>query len=126
MQGTQKYVWVAYLVLTWVVWETLARLLGGAAYFAGVSDPALIGSQFPLTRAIALLVSLGGLAFAIKNPRAFEFSNDVVGELKKVTWPDRQQTQRSTVVVIVTTLIIAFILGFFDFVWAELTGLIYS
>ena len=38
----------------------------------------------------------------------------------------RKDTQTATVVVIVTTLIIAAILGVFDLVWAKLTGLIYS
>jgi len=35
-----------------------------------------------------------------------EFSNDVVKELKKVSWPTREQLKESTIVVIVTTLII--------------------
>lgn len=126
MQGTQKYVWVTYMLLALVVWKTFSLALGGIAYFAGLSDPALLGSQFTLTTLVGLVVALGGLAYAVKNPRAWEFSNDVVNELKKVTWPEKQQMQRSTVVVIVTTLIIAFILGLFDFVWGELTGLIYS
>jgi preprotein translocase subunit SecE len=114
------------MLLALVVWKTLSLALGGIAYFAGLSDPALLGSQFTLTTLVGLVVALGGLAYAVKNPRAWEFSNDVVNELKKVTWPEKQQMQRSTVVVIVTTLIIAFILGLFDFVWGELTGLIYS
>lgn len=126
MHGTQKYVWVAYLVVGWVLWETVARLLGGIAFFAGISDPPLIGSQFPVSRLVGLLIAIGAFVFAAKNPRAWEFSNDVVNELKKVTWPERRELQRSTVVVIITTLIIAFILGLFDFAWAELTGLIYS
>lgn len=126
MQGTQKYVWVAYMLLALVVWKTLSLSLGGIAYFAGLSDPALLGSQFTLTTLIGLVIAIGGIVYAVKNPRAWEFSNDVVNELKKVTWPEKQQMQRSTVVVIITTLIIAFILGLFDFVWGELTGLIYS
>lgn len=126
MQGTQKYVWVTYMLLALVVWKTFSLALGGIAYFAGLSDPALLGSQFTLTTLIGFVIALGGLVYGVKNPRAWEFSNDVVTELNKVTWPEKQQMQRSTVVVIVTTLIIAFILGLFDFVWGELTGLIYS
>ncbi|NJK89051.1 MAG: preprotein translocase subunit SecE [Myxococcales bacterium] len=109
-----------------MVWKTLSLLLGGIAYFSGVSDPAIIGSQFPLSALIAFVLSAVAVVVAVRHPRAYEFSNDVVSELNKVTWPERAETQRSTVVVIVTTLIISFLLGVFDFVWAELTGLIYS
>jgi len=126
VQGTQKYVWVAYMLLALVVWTTLSKLLGGIAYFSGISDPAILGSQFTASTLVALVIAVGGLAYAVKNPRAYEFSNDVVNELKKVTWPERRELQRSTVVVIITTLIIAFMLGLFDFAWAEITGLIYS
>jgi len=126
VQGTQKYVWVAYLLLALVVWKTFSLTLGGIAYFAGLSDPALLGSQFTLTTLIGFVIAVGAVVYAVKSARAWEFSNDVVNELKKVTWPEKQQLQRSTVVVIVTTLVIAFILGLFDFVWGELTGLIYS
>jgi preprotein translocase subunit SecE len=42
------------------------------------------------------------------------FLTDVRVELKKVTWPNRQDTLSSTVVVIVVVFIISFYLGFID------------
>ncbi len=126
MQGNIKYVYVAYTVGALVLWMTLSRLLSSIAYLSGVSDPALLGSQFPLSSAIAFLVSVGGLIYVARNAKITQFGIDVVVELRKVTWPEWPETQRSTIVVIVTSLLIAFMLGFFDFVWAELTGLIYS
>jgi preprotein translocase subunit SecE len=35
------------------------------------------------------------------------FLNEVVGEVKKVTWPDRKQTAASTLVVIIFTVIVS-------------------
>jgi preprotein translocase subunit SecE len=42
------------------------------------------------------------------------FLTDVRVELKKVTWPNRQDTLSSTAVVIVVVFIISFYLGFID------------
>ena len=53
-------------------------------------------------------------------------ANEVVGELAKVTWPSREETQVSTVVVIVTSLIAAVIVGSFDAAWSAITDLIYK
>ncbi len=72
----------------------------------------------------AVLALVAGL-FAYRHPPARAFSYEVVEELRMVTWPTRNDTQSATVVVIVTTLIIAAILGAFDLLWAKLTGLIY-
>lgn len=52
--------------------------------------------------------------------------NEVVAELKKVTWPNRAEVRAATIVTIVMTIISAAILGFFDFIWANVTDFIYG
>lgn len=42
------------------------------------------------------------------------FVDDVVKEMKKVSWPTRDQLRESTVVVIVTTIIITLIVSVID------------
>ena len=74
----------------------------------------------------AAVATLAAGLYVLRNPRITEFSNDVVSELRKVTWPSRKETQSATVVVIITTIIIAIILGAMDFVWLRLTAVIYS
>ena len=125
MQGTQRYVVFAYLALGFMLFMTLDRVLGAVFYAADLPNPGVIGSRFTLVSTIGLLIGAGAAFWAYRHPRANEFSHEVVNELRKVTWPGRKETQSQTVVVIVTTLIIALILGLFDFIWAELTGLIY-
>jgi len=46
--------------------------------------------------------------------RFWNFLKDVKAELKKVTWPSRQQTLGSTLVVIVLVMIISVFLGTVD------------
>jgi len=124
VQGVQRYVIFAYLTMGVLLWATLSKLLSALFYFADAPDVELLGSQFTLTTAVSLAVSAGTAFFAFKNERAYEFSAEVVAELKKVTWPDKVETQSATIVVIITTLIIAAILGGFDAIWNAVTSLI--
>jgi len=49
-----------------------------------------------------------------------QFYLEARGELKKVTWPTRQQTISATWVVIIMTIVIGIFLGFVDFVLSTL------
>jgi preprotein translocase subunit SecE len=46
--------------------------------------------------------------------RIKEFTQDVLVEFRKVTWPSRQELINSTTVVIVVTVVLAFFLGGVD------------
>jgi preprotein translocase subunit SecE len=126
VQGIQRYVVFAFLAGGLLLWATLSKLLSGLFYAVNIADAALIGSNFTLTNLMAFVLAVGGGLYAYKNPIAYEFSSEVVGELKKVTWPSKKETQTATVVVIVTTLLLSVILGVFDAAWASLTGVIYK
>ena len=47
---------------------------------------------------------------------AVAFLRDVRGEVKKVTWPDRQQLKNATLVIIGFVLVMALIIGVMDIV----------
>jgi preprotein translocase subunit SecE len=46
--------------------------------------------------------------------RAVNFYQEVVAEMRKVTWPDREQLKDTTIKIIIFVLIIAGILGVLD------------
>ncbi|GAB4219259.1 MAG: hypothetical protein Fur009_4520 [Candidatus Microgenomates bacterium] len=50
------------------------------------------------------------------NPNVF---NGVLDELKKVTWPTRQETIRLTTIVIIVSLIIGLYIGIIDILLAK-------
>jgi preprotein translocase subunit SecE len=50
------------------------------------------------------------------------FFQEVNVELRKVSWPTRQQTLNATVVVITVAFIVAFFLGIVDIVLARIVG----
>ena len=53
------------------------------------------------------------------------FTNEVVKEMKKVSWPTREQLKESTVVVIVTTLILTAIVYVIDFAMSGAVNFIF-
>ena len=53
-----------------------------------------------------------------------EFFKEVSVELKKVSWPTRQQTVAATMVVITVSFIVAFFLGIVDAILARIVGAI--
>lgn len=125
MQGVQRYLIFAYIIAGVLLWAILSRLLGAIAYAVNAPDAALIGANFTVTSLIGLLLAAGSVVYAFKNERVYNFSSEVVGELKKVTWPSKKETQSATVVVIVASSIMAAIIFFYDVVWSWATGIIY-
>jgi preprotein translocase SecE subunit len=58
------------------------------------------------------------------NPKSSEFLSLVYQELVKVVWPDKNQTWKHTVVIMIAVTIMGFIFGFFDFGANFLLGLV--
>jgi len=53
------------------------------------------------------------------------FTSEVVKEMKKVSWPTREQLKESTNVVIITTLVITLIVYVIDLVMSTAVNLYY-
>ena len=55
----------------------------------------------------------------------FRYFREVRGEMRKVTWPTREESRRLTLVVIAVTIAFAFFFWVLDYVFASMTtGLI--
>ena len=57
--------------------------------------------------------------------RRFTFFSDIVGELKKVVWPTRQETMRLTLIVIGLCVVMGLILGAVDYGFSELVAKVF-
>ncbi|MGE0551017.1 MAG: preprotein translocase subunit SecE [Kofleriaceae bacterium] len=83
-------------------------------------------SEFRMTMIAAVIAIVAGVVL-YRNDRVYGLANEVASELKKVTWPTGKEVRAATVVVIVMSLISAFILGVvFDTVFSQLTELVYG
>ena len=53
------------------------------------------------------------------------FARDVRGELRRVSWPDRDQLRQSTAVVLIIVIVLAVYVAAVDFVFQNLVRLIF-
>lgn len=56
--------------------------------------------------------------------RAIQFFKEAYGELKKVSWPSKDELKESTMVVIITTIIISLFLGAIDKIISEIVKMV--
>ena len=63
---------------------------------------------------------------ALSNVAPGRFINEVVAELKKVTWPTRQETIKLTVIVIVISILVGAFIGGLDSFFVKLTTLLFK
>ncbi len=59
-----------------------------------------------------------------KDNPIFRYFKETRAELRKVSWPTRQEALRLTLVVLAVTFSMAIILGALDYVFAQLMGFI--
>ena len=61
----------------------------------------------------------------VKHQNAFQrWSRETSGELRKVTWPTRQEAWRLTKIVVAVMVVMSIMLGVLDFVFSALITLI--
>lgn len=113
-------------------WVQAAFMACGLLLFWVLDKAASIALSY-LTEPNETVVTAGSaivaaiVMFAVyQNPTIRRLSGDVAAELSKVTWPSRQETTTSTIVVIVASFIAAGIIGAFDAIWSAVTDLIYK
>ena len=56
--------------------------------------------------------------------KLMQFLNEVKGEMKKVSWPNRQEIISSTIVIIITVTIVVIYVGLVDLGIVSLLGLV--
>ncbi len=121
--SNQRIVNLAYFVFAIIVFVVLNQLLGQFWALYQIYDQKLLGSV-----GVPMLISLVTISVAMfvlmRHERVNPFLLEVVGELREVTWPTRQETISHTRVVIIMVLVMAVILGAFDAVWAKLSKFI--
>lgn len=83
----------------------------------------------PSESKISVVAAIGAAVAGIilyRNDRIYHLANEVTSELKKVTWPTAKEVRTATLTVIIMAIISAAILGVFDFVWSNVTELVYG
>jgi preprotein translocase SecE subunit len=113
-----RWVQVAYMAFALILFWLLDKI--GTAIWQIFAEP-----NPTLVTLGAAVVSTITTFTLYRSERVNQASHDVLGELMKVTWPSRRETQAATIVVIVASIIAAVIIGVLDAAWSKLTDVIY-
>tara|TARA_B100002052_G_C15325960_1_gene351917 strand:- start:56 stop:439 length:384 start_codon:yes stop_codon:yes gene_type:complete len=125
--GVARYVNMAFIGTGLLAYVVLSELFAWTLMFFGsAANSQVIGHNFRVAELIGLLVAAGLVVWLKRDERISTFAMEVGNELSKVTWPTWSETKLGTIVVMITTIIIAMILGTFDYLWAAVTSLIYD
>lgn len=119
MMGVERWVQFSFIALAGVIVFVSDQLIQTVWGYFAEPDPTIVSGAAALLGLVIAFV-------AYRHPRTNELAREVVGELSKVTWPTRDETYYSTMVVIVTSIIAAVYTGVFDAVWSAFTDLIYN
>jgi preprotein translocase subunit SecE len=116
----QRVLQYALYGLGLVVWYILWKLMGSVTdvilvfgHYPQIDVP-LIGSITGLYAIVALVITGAGVEYTRRHPVANKFGIEVVGELRKVTWPNWTDVKGTTLVVLAVSFVVAFILFAFD------------
>lgn len=116
----RKIIITCYLVAGLIVWF-LSRSTIQYAYLTFYQIRRLPGIGFG-REVLPFLLGAALFVFFLRHARVNTVMEEVVSELRKVTWPSRPEVVRSTSVVIVCIVIASAILGTFDMVWGRVIG----
>ncbi|MCT4642292.1 MAG: preprotein translocase subunit SecE [Bacteriovoracaceae bacterium] len=98
------------------------------AFFETMGDwfelEAKVSNFTVVAQALGVLIGLGSFIYIVNNSKTSTFLNEVYAEVTKVVWPNREDTNKQTIVIMILVTIIGFILGFFDFIAAWALSLI--
>ncbi len=98
------------------------------SFFEKMAEWFVLESKIPyfyaITQALGVVVGLSTYIIILRNPKSSSFLDDVFQELIKVVWPDRNQTWKYTVLIMIGVTIMGFVFGFFDFGANFLLGLV--
>jgi preprotein translocase subunit SecE len=78
-----------------------------------------------IAQALAVLIGLSSFIYLIKNEKTSTYLKEVYSETVKVVFPDRNQTAKHTIGIMIGVGIVGFILGLFDFTASYLLSLIH-
>lgn len=127
MNPNRRWIALFFFLFGLLVWILTDKFISTILFWVGFDhfNLHLLGERFTLTTLVGLITALTLTLWMYRHPTISSLSNEVVVELKKVTWPTAQETRSATLVVIITVFIMAFFLGIFDLFWSKLLNALY-
>jgi len=118
-----------WVILTNAIAAILTILVVSAAVHSGftrfgVADYRVLGFV-SLSSIVAMLA--GAIVFVVmtRTRRIMTFTDEVIGELFKVSWPTRDETLRASITVVATTAFTAALLAAYDYLWKNVADYVF-
>lgn len=121
---SRKIIVGSYLAISALIWF-LVRSCVQWLYFAFYQVRQIPGAEL-IREALPVVAGLLTFVILIRNTKVNEVLEDVVSELKKVTWPNFEDVKKSTIVVMVCILLASGILAVFDLVFGKVVTFLLS
>lgn len=121
MRAKSTLVGIFFLVAAIIVAIVVSKALASLFATLRVTDTALIGDQVTLSVLIGFVIALLAAGALFAWPKTKNYIGAVAEELNKVNWPTWAETKVNTLVVVVTSVIAAMILGVFDITFGLLS-----
>ena len=122
----QRFVNIGYAVIGILAWVISAQIFGTVFDLFGDFNKPLIGTDFARSDLVGLICGVAAGVALKMNQAVNTWALEVANELKRVTWPSWEETRLSTIVVVITSIVVAIILGVLDLVWGIISELVYS
>lgn len=116
----RKLIVTSYIAASMLLWF-LTRATIQWFYLTFYQVRRLPGIAF-VRESLPVLVAAITFVVLLKHPKVSPFLDEVVAELKKVTWPGREEVVKSTTVVLVCIFFVSMILAGFDLAWGKIIG----
>jgi preprotein translocase SecE subunit len=121
MRAKSTLVGIFFLLSAAVVAVVISKALASLFAVLRVTDTALVGDQVTLSVLLGVVVAVLAAGALYAWPKTKNYTGAVAEELNKVNWPTWAETKVNTLVVVVTSVIAAMILGVFDITFGLLS-----
>jgi preprotein translocase subunit SecE len=121
--SNQRFIMLVFLAAAVVVGVTLRSVIMELLPVLGLPDLTLF-HVISVSTASASVLAIIALFVLLRRREAVSFVDEVITELRRVTWPGREETVNNTTVVIGVVAVLSSVLAFYDFLWAKVTGLL--
>ena len=112
----QRYVMLSFVVAAILVGVTAQSATSSFVVATHIGDGRWLG-VFNTTTAVSIGLAAATFGGLIRNRKAVSFTDEVVDELAKVTWPTKDETVKASTTVVFTALFTAALLAGYDLIW---------
>ena len=100
---------------------------------ASLSKPLLVVPRVGIVISWALIIALGvallgcaAVTWVMNRPRTVDLLVDTEAEMKRVSWPSRQEAWNSSIIVVITVLVMMALLFFYDFILTRIMNFVFG